>query len=456
MKHIILLIIVLFTTNFFAQQETAIHLETIDQFLTEEYPKNEPGAVVLISKGDRIVFEKAYGLASLEPKRKLKTDMVFRIGSMTKQFTSAAVLQLIEQGKVSLTDTIQQYVPYYPVKSHPITIHHLLSQTSGVPDYFDVDENEFHLLAKEYTQEQIIAYYKEEPLRFEPGTKWEYSNGNYPLLNAVIEKVTGISKQAYMEQFIFGPLGMTSSAIGDKATLKKKQIVTGYAENELGIFKEGPVMSKSVGGVRTNVWDLFLWNRALHDKTVLSDFVVTQLTTEKKTNSGEGTGYGYGFFIRELQGSPTIQHGGNLFGFTTNGLYLPKEDVFVCVLSNTKFDRTQEIADYIGSLMINTPITIKKKSEIQRERYKEYAGVYQLKDDTAKRFEIRMYDTMLVFVPLDAPENAARLQPLSADHFECKEANATLTFIRNENQIVDEITVFQDGVYHFIRIKNGE
>jgi CubicO group peptidase (beta-lactamase class C family) len=456
MKHTLTILLLLLISLSLAQQvaqQPATQLETIDQFLTEEYPKNEPGAVVLISNGDDILFQKAYGLASLQPKRKLKTDMVFRIASMTKQFTSAAVLQLVEAGKVSLTDTIQQYVSYYPVKSHPITIHHLLSQTSGIPDYFDVDENEFHLLTKEYSPKDMIAYYKDESLLFEPGSKWAYSNGNYPLLNAVIEKASGMKKRDYMEQFIFNPLGMKLSAIGDPAHVKNKQIVTGYAEDELGVFKEGPAMSRSVGGVRSNVRDLYLWHRAMHDKTVLSAYVVTQLTTEKKTNAGEGTGYGYGFFIKELQGSPTVQHGGNLFGFTTSGLYLPVEDIFVCVLSNTKFDRTPDISDYIGSVMLNNPITIQKKSEIQREVYTDYIGVFHLKEDVKKRFEIEMFDTMLVMTPMEARENAGVLRLISEDYFECKEANATITFKRNENQEVVGYTVEQDGTYHFVREK---
>ncbi|WP_299215814.1 serine hydrolase domain-containing protein [uncultured Dokdonia sp.] len=452
MKQIIIILLFLLTTTLFAQQPTT-QLETIHQFLTDEYPKNEPGAVVLISKGDNILFQKAYGLASLHPKRKLKTDMVFRIASMTKQFTSAAVLQLVEQGKISLTDTIQQYVPYYPVKEYPITIHHLLSQTSGVPEYFDVDEDEFHLLAKDYSPKDMIAYYKDEPLLFEPGSQWAYSNGNYPLLNAVIEKASGMKKRDYMEQFIFNPLGMKSTAIGDPAHIKTKQLVTGYAEDEVGVFKEGPAMSATVGGVRTNVYDLFVWHRALHDKTILSEYVVTQLTTEKKTNSGEGTGYGYGFFLKELQGSPTVQHGGNLFGFTSSGLYLPKEDIFVCVLSNTKFDRTQEIADYIGSVMLNQPLMIKKKSEIAREVYKEYVGIYQLEDDASKRFEIKIFDTMLVFVPMDAPGTAATLQQLATDHFKSKAAKIELTFLRNETQEVIGFSAVQNGTFRFVKVE---
>ncbi len=450
MKHILTISLFFFTLLSLAQQP-ANELEIIDQFLTEEYPKNEPGAVVLISRGEEIVFQKAYGLASLKPKRKLKTDMVFRIASMTKQFTSVAVLQLVEAGKVSLSDTIQQYVPYYPVKSHPITIHHLLSQTSGVPDYFDVDEDEFHLLAKDYTPKDIIAYYKDEPLLFEPGSKWAYSNGNYPLLNAVIEKASGMKKRDYMAQFIFGPLGMKRSAIGDPVHLKRKQIVTGYAEDEVGVFTEGPAMSNSVGGVRTNAYDLYLWHRALHDKTVLSEFVVSQLTTEKKTDAGEGTGYGYGFFIKELQGSPTVQHGGNLFGFTSNGLYLPSEDIFVCVLSNTKFDRTPDISDYIGSVMLHKPIMIQKKSDIRRDIYKEYLGVYRLKDDATKRFEIQVFDTMLVMIPMEARDTAGILRPISEDYFESKEAKATVQFTRDESQEVIGYTVEQNGTYHFVK-----
>lgn len=178
-------------------------LKTIDNFLQIEYPKNEPGAVVLIAIKGKIVFEKGYGLASLKPKRKLKSDMVFQIGSMSKQFVSAAILQLIEKGKMKLFDSIQQYVPYYPSKKHKITIHHLLAQTSGIPNYFDVDENEYYLLAKEHTPEQLINYYKEEPLQFKPGTKWKYSNSNYPLLGAALEKVTGMSlKDQFASVFV--------------------------------------------------------------------------------------------------------------------------------------------------------------------------------------------------------------------------------------------------------------
>ncbi|MEM6685734.1 MAG: serine hydrolase, partial [Bacteroidota bacterium] len=115
-------------------QHTKKQIQEIDAFLQQEYSKKEPGAVVLIAQKGTVIFEKAYGLASLKPKRKLQPNMVFQIGSMTKQFVSAAILQLVEDGKMALSDTIQKYVPEYPSKKYPITIHHLLSQTSGIPE----------------------------------------------------------------------------------------------------------------------------------------------------------------------------------------------------------------------------------------------------------------------------------------------------------------------------------
>ena len=157
-KYSFLLIAILFVSFNYAQKNVN-SIKTIDNFLTEEYPKKEPGAVVLIAKKGEIIYEKAFGLSSIKPKRKLKTAMVFQLASMSKQFVSAAILQLVEEGKMALTDSIQKYVPYYPSKKYTITIHHLLAQTSGIPNYFDVDDNEFFLLAQEHTPEKLINYY---------------------------------------------------------------------------------------------------------------------------------------------------------------------------------------------------------------------------------------------------------------------------------------------------------
>jgi len=457
MKKYLSFLLIVLTFSFSYAQHEAKHLKKIKKFLQQEYPKNEPGAVVLIAKNGNIIFEKAYGLASIQPKRKLKTDMVFQIGSMSKQFVSAAILQLVEQGKMSLSDTIQKYVPYYPSKGHPITIHHLLAQTSGIPNYFDVDDNEFYLLAQEHTPKQLINYYKDEPLLFIPGEKWAYSNSNYPLLGAALEKVTGISLKEYLRIHIFEPLQMTSTGLWYTMNTKKKNIVTGYNSKNGRLFP-GPKMVGSAlyapGGIVSTVHDLFLWNNALLQKTIISDFVVKQLTTEKTIDSDKETGYGYGFFIKSLQGSPTIQHGGNLFGFTSYGLYLPNEDIFVCILANTKFDRTEQLANYIASVLLDDPIEIFSKKEISKAKLKEYVGVYQLKNETLNRvFEIKVYDNELLLNDPEKPANAALLTPSTKDIFLLKAANATLQFTRDKMQQINGFTLTQKEQFNFKKIK---
>lgn len=447
----------LFVISSFAQQEKK-HIKNIDQFLQQEYPKNEPGAVVLIAKNGNILLKKSYGLASLKPKRKLKSNMVFPIASMSKQFVSAAILQLVEAGKLSLRDPIQKYVPYYPIKKHPITLHHLLSQTSGIPEYFDVDENEYYLLAQEHTPQQLITYYKDALLKFEPGSKWNYSNSNYPLLGAALEKVTGMSLKDYLHQFVFEKLNMNSSGLWYPKTVQKKRIPTGY-DIQQGQLKVGPKMIGSAlyapGGIVSSVDDLFLWNRALRSQNGLSKFVVEQLTTEKKTNSGEGTGYGYGFFLRNLQGTATIEHGGNLFSFSSGGLYLPKEDIFICVLSNTKFDRVQEVSNYMASILINRPLEILTKGTIFKELLEEYVGVYKLQSESLQRtFQIKVYNNILVLSDPKAPKNDAKLTPSEKDIFLFEAANASFQFIRNsKGEITGYIVKQGNQNFHFKKEK---
>ncbi|WP_299440858.1 serine hydrolase domain-containing protein [uncultured Aquimarina sp.] len=439
-----------------AQNDTK-YLKTIDQFLIEEYPKGEPGSVVLIAKKGTIIFEKAYGLASLKPKRKLKSNMVFQIGSMSKQFVSAAILQLVERGKMKLSDTIQKYVPYYPIKKYPITIHHLLSQTSGIPEYFDVDDNEFYLLAKEHTPKQLIEYYKNRPLIFKPGEKWSYSNSNYPLLGAAIEKVTGLSLKEYLRINLFEPLNMTSTGLWYTNTTKKKRIPVGY-NNKNGKLFPGPKIVGSAlyapGGIVSTVQDLFLWNKALKEKTKISKYVVKQLTTEKTNTAGEGTGYGYGFFLKKLQGSPTIQHGGNLFGYTSYGIFLPNEDIFISILANTKFDRAEQLTQYIGSVFLNNPIEIFTKKEISKELLKDYVGIYELLNEKINRtFQIKLFDNLLVLSDPKAPENDAILTPSEKDVFILKAANAVFKFQRDNTNKINGYTVKQGDIYKFNKVK---
>jgi CubicO group peptidase (beta-lactamase class C family) len=142
---------------------------------------------------------------------------------MTKQFTSVAVLQLMEAGKVQLDEPIQTYLPYFTTKEHTITIHHLLSQTSGIPEFFDVDEDEFAILHQKHTPQELIDCFQDRPLQFEPGSSFSYSNSNYPLLGAIIEVVSGMSLADYLDEHIFGPLNMNNTSFKGSEPLSQRE-----------------------------------------------------------------------------------------------------------------------------------------------------------------------------------------------------------------------------------------
>ena len=458
MKFYFLIIYVTCLYTITNAQNTTEPLKTIDDFLSIEYSKKEPGAVVLIAKNGNILFEKAYGLASLKPKRKLKSNMVFQIGSMSKQFVSAAVLQLVEQGKLNLEDPIQNYVPYYPKKKYPVTIHHLLSQTSGIPDYFDVDDNEFDLLAKTYTPKQLIDFYKNQPLNFKPGEQWQYSNSNYPLLGLAIENVSGLSLRTYLDRYIFQPLNMSATGLWYTDTTKEKNIVTGYYTRN-NRFLEGPKISSSAlyapGGIVSTVDDLLKWNEALKNRTIISEFVVNHLIEEQKTLDGKGTGYGYGLALKNVQGSPTIQHSGILFGFTSTGMYLPNEDIYVCILSNSKFDRTEELANYCASMILNKPLKIYSKTEISKELLNDYLGTFKLQSETLERtFELLVFDNQLILHDPNAPQNDAVLTPAGTDQFVLKTAGAYFQFNRNDKGKVISYVIKQGKDTFFFKKVN--
>ncbi|PRY87068.1 serine hydrolase domain-containing protein [Mongoliibacter ruber] len=429
--------------------------QTIDNFLEKEYAGNNPGAVILIAQNNQIIFKNAYGLSDVKKRKTIKTDMIFQVGSMTKQFTSTAVLQLVEQGKVSLDDPIQKYVKYFPNKEYPVTIHHLLSQTSGIPEFFDIDEDEMYLLSQEHTPEQLISYFKDLPLAFEPGSEFQYSNSNYPLLGVVIEEVSGMSLKEYLKVNLFEPLKMHSTSLWYADKTKKKRIANGYRSYQGELISSPKIVGSvpyAAGAIVSTAEDLLLWNRELKNRTFLSDFIVESLITEKQTYSGTGTGYGYGFFIKELVGYKTIQHGGNLYGFTSSGLYLPDEDLFVCILSNKSLERTEKVANYLASEVLGTPLEIEDKSQLVYGEFEEYFGTYQLKGDS-KLIEIFMLDDVLL---LDFPEargTGTILTVIDKDKMESKAVNALIQFTRDKKGQIIGFTADQNGITEWEKIK---
>lgn len=405
---------VLVSTGTFSQHA----LSKIDKFLSEEFPSDKPGAVVLIARGDSILYKKAFGDTN--------ESMIFQIASMTKQFTAAAIVNLVRNGKLKTSDSLQQYIDF-PGKGHTITIDHLLSQTSGIPEFFDIDANEKQLLAKEHTPGELIAYFKDRPVDFVPGSRFAYSNSNYVLLGAVIEKVGGLTYAQYLDDIFFKPLKMGHTSVWYKS---KGNIAKGHPDIDI----HGSVVYSS-GGIVSTVDDLLIWTRSW-----------------VKENSAlfQEPGYHYGLNIKDLRGSKTIQHGGNLFGFTSSGIYLPTEEVYVCILANSAFRGTEAMADYIASEIIGKPIDVPKKS-VPVNSLEGYTGTFKLQNST-RIMTITIVGNMLVLSFPDQPGSAVDVQPTEDDMFESKKVKAKLTFSRDSNGHVNQVEVKQGkGSYVWIK-----
>lgn len=236
-----------------------------DKLLSEQFKPGETGCAALVARQGQIIYKKSFGMANLELNIPMKPDMVFRIGSITKQFTAVAVLQLMEQGKLSLQDEITKYLPDYPTNGHRITIEHLLTHTSGIKSYTNVPEFQKYIRDDKKPAE-VIDMFKGNPMEFAPGTKWNYNNSGYFLLGYIIEKVSGKTYPDYIQENFFKKLGMSNSCYGSDSKIIKNR-ASGYQPGDSAVIN-ADMMSMTLpyaaGSIQSTVEDLFLWNRALH------------------------------------------------------------------------------------------------------------------------------------------------------------------------------------------------
>jgi CubicO group peptidase (beta-lactamase class C family) len=446
MKTSILFIaITIMWTSVFAQMKDNQQLiYEFDKLLASEFKPDEPGAVVLISKKGEVIYKKALGMAHLELNQPMQMDNVFWIASIGKQFTAIAILQLMEQGKLNLQDEITRFLPDYPTQGTKITIEHLLTHTSGIHNFSGMPDPE-KKLALDCTPEEVINFFKHLPMRFTPGTKWEYSNSGYVLLGYIIEKITGNSYANYLEEHIFKPLGMTQSLYAsDKKIIKNR--AGSYTIGKQG-FQNATSRNISnvyaAGAIQSTADDFFKWHRALHSYKLVKKETLDKAFTGYQLQDGTKTEYGYGWRLGSVYEYPSIWHGGLITGFGTVELYLPEQDVFVIVFSNCDCYYPKDLASRLAALAIGKTYEY-KEIPVAIATLKKYTGVY--KNKKGQERIITLSENQLYSQLGRGPKS--RLKAYQADQFYFEnDTRTTIEFSQNKKAVVVHlITKKLDGI----------
>jgi D-alanyl-D-alanine carboxypeptidase len=338
-----------------AQQSAAAEVATIDAVVQKHM--RLPGAVgtsVAVARGEELSYERAHGFAELEFGVNADAETMFRIGSITKQFTAAAILALSARGKLSVDDPLTKFLPDYPTHGHEITLRHLLTHTSGIPSYTGLGPSwELHK-ARELPDDELVALWKELPLEFEPGSQWRYSNSGYYLLGMVIAKVSGQSYADFLREAFFDPLKLTRMRHDSNAELLLNR-AQGYAfEGErfwidglLGLSQPG-----AAGMLLSTAGDLVRWQRALVSGKVIAPEAYEEMTLPFLLNGGGESQYGFGLRLDQQAGHRRIWHGGGIDGFNSVLLYFPDEGLHVAVISNSEGLRADALGQEIAAALL--------------------------------------------------------------------------------------------------------
>ena len=358
----------------------------VDKLLSENYSGNNPGVTALIYKKDKVVYRKAFGIANMELQVKMIPENVIEIGSITKQFTAVAILMLAEQGKLSVDDEITKFIPDYPANGKTITIHQLLNHTSGIKSYTGM-AGFINFVRQDHSPDDIINFFKNESMDFDPGEKYLYNNSGYVLLGYIIEKISGQSYEDFLIEHIFTPLKMKNTFYGSKTNLIPNR-AEGYTPNAKGWQKaipSGMSWAYAAGAIMSNVDDMLLWHKSVHNNTLISAESKAKAFTNTTLNNGDPTNYGYGWAMGKINGSPSIEHGGGIFGYTTAGIYIPDENIYVIVLTNRDGSHPNDMTVKIAAHTLGKPYKVVNNSVLlSDELLKKWIGNYEFDEDVLR------------------------------------------------------------------------
>lgn len=334
----------------------------------------QPGGVVLVTRGDQVLLRQAYGLADVENGVAMRPEAALRLASVSKQFTAVAVLQLVQAGKLGLGATLESLDPALNGPLSQVTVQQLLTHTSGIKNISSIAASKA-ARREETDAVSLLGYFKDLPLEFAPGTRFRYSNSNYIVLTHLIQRLSGQSYAVHMQQAIFQPLGMRHTRYDDHLAViagraRGYRRVQGELQNADFISMSQP---QGAGGLISTVDDLALWHRALRDGVLLPSSVLAQATAKPPLADGKPSPYGFGWIIGQVQGLSDVEHGGFINGFNSYVVRLKEPDVFVTVLTNAEFLDPTNLSLRLAAIAAGKPyapaVALGEKDKIWLGRY---------------------------------------------------------------------------------------
>lgn len=423
----------------------------LDELLGKQFKHAGPGCAVLVTKQGKVIYKKALGSADLELNVPIAPDMVFKLASITKQFTAVGILQLVEQGKISLQDSLQKFIPDFPSRGELITIENLLTHTSGIKDYMRINYPSSYMERWDFRPKQLIDSFKNYALEFKPGTKYSYSNSGYYLLGYIIEQVSGTSYPNYIQNNILTPLGLNHTYYDSEGVLIPSR-VNGY-RNEETVVKNAdywsPTIAYAAGGLLSNTEDLYKWFDAVLKYKVLKKETLDKAFTPFKLKDGSATSYGYGWTIDQLSSVKSIGHSGRMNGFVTDEIYYPQQDVFIAVFFNSENVPKDAISKAISEIVLGQPLQTGVK--VDDSILNSYLGTYSLTIDPKRTITVSK-DGNRLLAKVSGQESYEILFQTESK-FQLKNIKDMSGEFVKENGVVTKIMISQNGQFEWKRIK---
>jgi CubicO group peptidase (beta-lactamase class C family) len=412
----------------------------MDQIVQSYAANNSFMGSVLVARDAQVLFSKGYGSANLEWNVPNSPSTKFRLGSVTKQFTAASILLLEERGKLSVSDPVKKYMPDAPAAWDKISIFHLLTHTSGIPNFTGFpDYAKLEPFAT--TAEQVVARFRDKPLDFGPGEKWNYSNSGYVLLTYLIEKVTGGSYKTFVRENIFTPLGMKDSGYDSNSAVIPHRasgyvLVNNQLENAGFVHMTVP---QGAGALYSTTEDLLKWERGLFGGKILRAASLEKMTTPFKDN------YAFGLQVTTVGGHKIIDHGGGIQGFNTELAYYPEDRLTVVVLGNVNGAAPGQIAPKLAALSHGETVSLpgeRKEITLDSKTLSRYVGAYQM----APGVNMLIFPDSNQLLSKLGNQQAVPIFPESQTMFFLKVVDAELEFSHDVDQgRPSQLTLHQNG-----------